>query len=542
MIKTYRKQRLGCLLLALQASSVALGQVDPNWPQWTDPDTSRQYLVDQSTGLGWVFDQRTLTKAAMVGVLATGPDSYATHTQVLGLIERFVIDHMGATDTSLSALADLTADTTTVDATALGAMLDRLGAPVNAGAVGFTATLTSKNCGAQTGDCNTVVVRADRSGTVSLGYLGSTATIPEIPGLSRGHWLVRPLDRDADSKLDIDDNCPLTANADQLDTDDDGIGDACDTDADNDGVDDGSDNCPMVANADQADLDGDGLGDACDGDMDGDGVADASDSCPLAWDPDQTDSDGDHLGDACDDDDDNDGLADQADNCTTVANPAQEDADGDLIGDVCDSDSDGDGIDNGLDNCPLVASVEGDQADADQDGAGDVCDADDDNDGVPDDEDNCQFVVNFDQVDSDGNGNGNGVGDACDVVVAQDGDGDGVDDAADNCPLQANPGQQDSDADGKGDACDEDGDNDGVLGDDDKCPGSDAGSVVDARGCSIDQACPLERPRGMTHFRKNFGQYMSCLAHVTRHLEKVGRISEHERRDIIDEARRSRSH
>ena len=86
-----------------------------------------------------------------------------------------------------------------------------------------------------------------------------------------------------------------------------------------------------------------------------------------------------------------------------------------------------------------------------------------------------------------------------------------------------------------------DGDNDGVLGDDDKCPGSDAGSVVDARGCSIDQAYPLERPRGMTHFRKNYGQYMSCLAHVTRHFEKVGRISEHERRDIIDEARRSRS-
>ena len=535
MIKTYRKQRLGCLLLALQASSVALGQVDPNWPQWTDPDTSRQYLVDQSTGLGWVLDPSAVTKATMDGTLNDSPESYGTHTQVLGLIANYLKDYSRLPEPPV-AVTGLTIDGSVNNddwAPALTQLRVLLGVSGGGDARGFTGSIYPSSCqGTGGGEC-TVTVSFSTTG-VSTGAVTSTSSV----GL--GHWLVRPLDRDADSKLDIDDNCPLTANADQLDTDDDGIGDACDTDADNDGVDDGSDNCPMVANADQADLDGDGLGDACDGDMDGDGVADASDICPLAWDPDQTDSDGDHLGDACDDDDDNDGLADQADNCTTVANPAQKDADGDLIGDVCDSDSDGDGIDNGLDNCPLVASVEGDQADADQDGAGDVCDADDDNDGVPDDVDNCQFVVNFDQVDSDGNGNG--VGDACDVDVAQDGDGDGVDDAADNCPLQPNHGQQDSDADGKGDACDEDGDNDGVLGDDDKCPGSDAGSVVDARGCSIDQACPLERPRGMTHFRKNFGQYMSCLAHVTRHFEKVGRISEHERRDIIDEARRSRSH
>ena len=35
------------------------------------------------------------------------------------------------------------------------------------------------------------------------------------------------------------DNCPLIANADQLDTDSDGTGDACDTDGDGDGTDDG---------------------------------------------------------------------------------------------------------------------------------------------------------------------------------------------------------------------------------------------------------------------------------------------------------------
>ena len=50
---------------------------------------------------------------------------------------------------------------------------------------------------------------------------------------------------------DGSDNRPLIANADQLDTDSDGTGDACDIDDDDDGTDDGPDNCPLIANADQ---------------------------------------------------------------------------------------------------------------------------------------------------------------------------------------------------------------------------------------------------------------------------------------------------
>ncbi len=52
-------------------------------------------------------------------------------------------------------------------------------------------------------------------------------------------------------------------------------------DADADGVPDRDDNCPSLANATQVDTDGDGMGDACDPDDDGDGLPDALDCAPL---------------------------------------------------------------------------------------------------------------------------------------------------------------------------------------------------------------------------------------------------------------------
>lgn len=62
------------------------------------------------------------------------------------------------------------------------------------------------------------------------------------------------------------DNCPFVPNPNQQDSDNDLIGDACDSgiDRDRDGIQDSKDNCPKVANSDQLDTDNDGKGDACD--------------------------------------------------------------------------------------------------------------------------------------------------------------------------------------------------------------------------------------------------------------------------------------
>jgi hypothetical protein len=91
-------------------------------------------------------------------------------------------------------------------------------------------------------------------------------------------------DGDSDNFGDVCDNCPNDANADQSNVDDDDFGDVCDDDADGDGIlDDGDgsgtkgdnpcpdgvttncdDNCPLTPNPGQSDSDGNGKGNVCD--------------------------------------------------------------------------------------------------------------------------------------------------------------------------------------------------------------------------------------------------------------------------------------
>lgn len=229
-------------------------------------------------------------------------------------------------------------------------------------------------------------------------------------------------DADGDGIGDNEDNCIQVANNDQADFDNDHQGDACDTDddndglsdvnevalgsnpnnpdTDNDGVSDGSDNCLMVQNVDQIDSDADGQGNACDQDDDNDGILDASDKCSLVSSTDQTDTNEDGVGDVCTNDDDNDGILDMVDNCRTVANASQVDTDHDGLGDACDPDDDNDGLSDVEETTPGVDNLITDPLSADTDG-----------DGISDLLDNCRITSNADQA---SNGDTDGEGDACD--------------------------------------------------------------------------------------------------------------------------------
>lgn len=154
------------------------------------------------------------------------------------------------------------------------------------------------------------------------------------------------------------DNCIADFNLLQIDSDQDGIGDICDSDDDNDSIPDGEDNCRVTYNPDQADTDGDGVGDACE---DNGILADPAlvDSCRLDASPGQPDSD-------------KDGIIDSCDNCPELSNKVQVDADGDSLGDACDEDDDSDGKADSEDNCPLARNPE--QLDWDRDKIGAACD------------------------------------------------------------------------------------------------------------------------------------------------------------------------
>jgi hypothetical protein len=147
-------------------------------------------------------------------------------------------------------------------------------------------------------------------GTYSVKYNVTDGNGNEAVEVTRNVAVV-DTDTDDDGILDLNDNCVNVANPDQLDTDQDAIGDVCDPDDDNDGVTDILDAFPLDA-AESMDTDLDGIGNNADVDDDGDNVPDLADAFPL--DPSESmDTDLDGIGNNADTDDDNDGVPDVVD-------------------------------------------------------------------------------------------------------------------------------------------------------------------------------------------------------------------------------------
>jgi thrombospondin type 3 repeat protein len=153
-------------------------------------------------------------------------------------------------------------------------------------------------------------------------------------------------DKDDDGVADCLDRCPNEADA---DVDNDGLPDCIDAcredpanDEDGDGICGTVDNCRITPNPTQSDKDEDGIGDACDTEA-CDGIDNDGD---VSFDEGLPDADQDVICDQVDEcpndplnDADKDGLCAGEDNCAGVTNADQADADKDGLGDACDLDA-----------------------------------------------------------------------------------------------------------------------------------------------------------------------------------------------------------
>ncbi len=78
-----------------------------------------------------------------------------------------------------------------------------------------------------------------------------------------------------------------------------------------------------------------------------------------------------------------------------------------------------------------------------------------------------------------------------------------------------------------------DSDGDGIPDDEDQCPNTPRGAVVDANGCSIDQLCACHG-----NWRSH-AEYVRCVIRVTAQFQRARLITSSERRVIVSEAVRS---
>lgn len=192
----------------------------------------------------------TLTVTDLNGNIATGT-AIVTVQDIVGpsVITQPVTVLLNATGSATITAAQINNGSTDACGIATVSVSPTLFTCANVGANTVTLTVTDVNGNISTG-----------TAIVTVAFNSLTTGDNDLDGAPDNC----DTDDDNDGILDVNDNCPLQANANQADNDNDGIGDACDNDDDNDFVLDGYDNCPFIYNPSQEDVDTDGVGDVCD--------------------------------------------------------------------------------------------------------------------------------------------------------------------------------------------------------------------------------------------------------------------------------------